>query len=386
MSKPKIIALYLPQFHQIPENDKFWGKGFTDWKLVKEAQPLFENHQQPNQPLNDNYYDLSEEKNIEWQCNLAKEYEIYGFGVYHYWFNDNQNLLTKPAEFLRDNKSIDTKYFLIWDNGNWIRSWSNAGGNDWSPILDQNIKSSNESSILIEYKLGAENNWKKHYDYVRNHFFSPNYEKINNKPIFGIIHFDNDIHKMCKYWNELARKDGFDGIHFVCQNKYFLKRPEEINYDLFFYNYQPHYSSWYKLPFAKRAYNGILRRLKIKNRKKTEQQERLEEKIYFYSFRKIWKNILKNAKRNNRKDIYFGAFVGYDDTPRRGNKRSRVILQSNPADLYKYLKKLIKISSQKNKDYIFLTAWNEWSEGAFIEPDKKNKFSYLEAVRKAINS
>ena len=95
MNKPKIIALYLPQFHCIPENDLFWGKGFTDWVSVKKAKPLFEGHNQPVVPLNKNYYDLSVKESVEWQAKLAKEYGIYGFGIYHYWFNNDKNLLTK---------------------------------------------------------------------------------------------------------------------------------------------------------------------------------------------------------------------------------------------------------------------------------------------------
>ena len=105
--KPKILAMYLPQYHQIPENDAFWGKGFTDWISVRNAKPLFEGHQQPKVPLNDNYYDLSEKSNIAWQAHIAKEYGISGFGIYHYWFNSEKNLLTRPAEIIHENEDID---------------------------------------------------------------------------------------------------------------------------------------------------------------------------------------------------------------------------------------------------------------------------------------
>ena len=113
---PKIIALYLPQFHQIPENDKFWGEGFTDWVTVKNAKPLFPGHNQPRKPLHDNYYDLSKKESIKWQADLANEYGIYGFGIYHYWFNNEQNLLSKPSEIIRDNDDININYCFVWDN------------------------------------------------------------------------------------------------------------------------------------------------------------------------------------------------------------------------------------------------------------------------------
>lgn len=102
-SKTKIIAMYLPQYHCIPENDEFWGKGFTDWVTVKKAEPLFVGHDQPRVPLGNNYYDLSLKDNIVWQAKLAKQYGIDGFGIYHYWFNNDKNILTKPAEIILEN-------------------------------------------------------------------------------------------------------------------------------------------------------------------------------------------------------------------------------------------------------------------------------------------
>lgn len=172
----KLFALYLPQFHQIPENDKFWGKGFTDWVSVKNAKPIFDGHNQPKVPLNENYYDLSNEECVEWQAKLAYDHGIYGFAVYHYWFNNKQNILTRPAEILRDSKIVNVKYFYIWDNNNWKRSWSNVKGNDWAPSAENSNKTG--PSILIPYILGEENDWENHYNYLRKHFKSDNYEKM----------------------------------------------------------------------------------------------------------------------------------------------------------------------------------------------------------------
>ena len=135
--KTKLIAWYLPQYHCIPENNVFWGEGFTDWVTVKKARPLFKGHQQPKTPLNNNYYDLSIKENVTWQAKLAKDYGIYGFGIYHYWFNNEKNLLTKPLEIIYNNKEIDIHYFMAWDNANWKRSWSAIEGNSWAPIKKQ---------------------------------------------------------------------------------------------------------------------------------------------------------------------------------------------------------------------------------------------------------
>lgn len=371
MSKPKVIAFYLPQFHQIPENDKFWGEGFTDWVLVKKAIPLFKGHQQPNVPLNNNYYDLSEKKDVEWQCNLAYENGIHGFGVYHYWFNDETNLLTKPAEIMRDNQNIKTKYFFIWDNCNWKRTWSEASGNDWSPIMDneQNVKQ-NENPLLIEYNLGDKENWKEHYNYLKPHFMSKNYEKKGNKPLFGIINYNEDILKMCEYWNQLAMKDGFDGIHFIYKYNKRNSISQKVNFDLSYYLYEPHNSAWGSSKFIKRIKSLIHRMTKGIN------------SIYTYKYSSVWRSLIRFAKLNKISNLFYCGFVGYDDTPRRGKKRSRVIKNKNTQDFRKYFTRLYNISKQKGKDYLFLTAWNEWTEGAYLEPDKSNKFEYLNEIKK----
>ena len=108
--KTKLIAWYLPQYHCIPENDEFWGEGFTDWVTVKKAKPLFKGHQQPRIPLNRKYYDLSFKENVVWQAKLAKEYGIYGFGIYHYWFKDGRRALEKPEQNLLAWKDIDMPF------------------------------------------------------------------------------------------------------------------------------------------------------------------------------------------------------------------------------------------------------------------------------------
>ena len=120
----KPLALYLPQFHTFPENDEWWGKGYTEWTAVRKAKPLFEGHRQPRIPQNENYYDLDNDgvKTLRWQADLAKKYGIYGFCFYQYWFNSKQ-LMEKPMETLRDNPDIDMNYCVCWANESWTRTW-----------------------------------------------------------------------------------------------------------------------------------------------------------------------------------------------------------------------------------------------------------------------
>ena len=372
INNPKIFAMYLPQFHCIPENDEFWGKGFTDWVTVKNAKPLYEGHYQPRVPLNSNYYDLSIAENVKWQAELAKSHGVSGFGVYHYWFNNEKNLLTKPAEIMRDTPNLGVKYFYVWDNCLWKRSWSNLQeGNDWAPVTDDNLSKKSGPEVLIPYILGGKADWENHYNYLRSHFLSENYEKKDNMPLFGIFHFSEDIVEMCEYWNELAKADGFDGIYFIIKSSDYKVYPSMFCR----YNYEPHHSAWEPKLFMK-IVNKLLRILHISIPS--------HNGIMFYDYDKVWKSLLKYASNHKEANLIHGAFVGYDDSPRRGSNKSKIVINQTPEKFSKYLKQLIEISRKQDKNYIFLTAWNEWGEGAYLEPDTVDGLSYLEAVKKAV--
>lgn len=365
MDKPKIIALYLPQYHRIPENDKFWGEGFTDWVTVKKAKPLFEGHNQPRFPLNDNYYDLSQKENVAWQAKLAKEYGIYGFGIYHYWFNNEQNLLTKPAEIIRDNDDIDINYCFVWDNSNWIRSWSsfNVKGNDWAPTAEKGEKHKGPQ-ILVNYILGGEKDWENHYRYVATHFKEDKYIKIDGKPVFRILNSGSEIYKMCEYWDNLAKKDGFEGMYFI-----FNSRKLEGNCKYMSYNYEPvavaNLSFWVKV---KKCFRKIFKGDIVK-----------------WNYDKVWHEILDKARNCNDKTKFYGSFVEFDDTPRRGRFWGRVVMGSTPEKFGKYFAEMVEICQAQDKEFLFLSAWNEWGETMCLEPDTTNGYGYLESVKRALS-
>lgn len=365
--KTKLIAWYLPQYHCIPENNVFWGEGFTDWVTVKKARPLFKGHQQPKTPLNNNYYDLSIKENVTWQAKLAKDYGIYGFGIYHYWFNNEKNLLTKPLEIIYNNKEIDIHYFMAWDNANWKRSWSAIEGNSWAPIADNDQKTSKESGILIPYILGNESDWKNHYNHLLPYFKDKRYIKVDNKPMFTILQYDESIEKMCRYWYTLAQKDGFCGIYFIFKNKrWFVWGDDAIRF-----NYEPHYNGWLNPTIWERKIEKIRKNL------------HLPIKNNYYSYDTIWRRIIKNAKETTKNE-YLGAFVGYDDSPRR-SIRGKIVKGASPYKFKKYLSQLLRISNNQGKEFIFITAWNEWGEGAFLEPDTINKYDYLAVIKELAN-
>lgn len=372
--KCKIIAMYLPQYHCIPENDKFWGKGFTDWVTVKKAKPLFEGHDEPRVPLDNNYYDLSDKENVAWQARLAKDAGIYGFGVYHYWFNNNTNILIKPAEIIRDNDDVDINYFLVWDNGNWKRSWSNVSGNAWSPLADGNeIKKGPE--ILIPYILGEEKDWENHYNYLKSHFKKEKYIKVDNKPVFIIFNYSDDIVRMSDYWDMLAKNDGFAGMHIIYRNMRSggMSNKSIIPQGRYVFNYEPSHNGWINTSFFERITRKLLKKVGL--------YQPPTAKLHILDYDKIWKTILRKAKSENKNGyIYHGAFVEFDDTPRRGHNGGRAVVGATPDKFKSYISELLRISEIQNKPFVFLTAWNEWGEGAYLEPDVKRGYTYLKSL------
>ncbi len=364
--RTKIFAMYLPQYHEIPENSEFWGEGFTDWVGVKKASPLYKGHIEPREPESGYYYDLSKKEDVAWQVSLAKEYGIDGFGIYHYWFNDEKNLLTKPAEIILNNRELDLPFFFAWDNGSWKRTWSKiSGGNDWAPLQDKEQKKDGPV-ILIPYELGGEKEWENHFNWLLPFFKDSRYEKPDNKPLFLIYNYSSDLLPMVEFWNDLAVKNGFNGIRVIFRHDKLKNIPAELEK----FNYEPQFSGWNS--FYRRLKNKIYKTMGI-------------TKTKIYSYDKIWKKILRGAKKYGKDDILSGAFVSYDDTPRRGENAS-IVKGDTPSKFENYLKRLADISKENGKEYIFLTAWNEWGEGAKLEPDKTFGREYLAAVKRVKES
>lgn len=357
-----ITAMYLPQYHEIAENNQFWGKGFTDWTTVKSAKKYCKYHHQPKVPLDENYYDLSDEKNIAWQANLAYENGIDAFCFYHYWFSSKRNILTKPAELYLKNKSLPLKYCFGWDNAPWKRSWSTQYGNAWTPIMDSKVDHDGRE-ILLDFEYEDETAWKKHFEWLSPFFEDSRYLKIDNKPVFLILnYYKTDIlRKMIRYWNKIALGSGFSGMYII--GRFSGKNEGLFNADFL---YQPIYSGFQRASLLKKADNG----LKLFSKKLP----------LVYDYQATWKNIIRQSEKLGKKDVFYGAFVNYDDTPRRGEK-GKLYKNVDISLFRKYFKQLLSLSVKYNKKLVFLTAWNEWGEGAYLEPDTESGDSFLKAVR-----
>ena len=368
MIDTKIFAAYLPQYHETEDNNKFWGQGFTDWVGVKKATPLFDDHYQPRVPLGQDYYDLLDPTVIKRQAALAREYGIDGFNIYHYWFKDGKQELERPAELLLADKSIDIEYFFTWDNGAWRRTWGNVKGNDWAPAFDQNYAVEKGQAILVPFAYGDESQWTYHFNYLLPFFQDKRYLKLDNKPVFMFISHSEleTLSAMVSCWDRLARETGFAGIYWSTKKKnFFGKKIFDSVFD-----YEPETSAWGKRRALDKRLSSIL---KIKTK-------RDEPVKYQYPYEKVWKRIINNAKRNIDKEIV-GSFVRYDDTPRRG-KEAMIIRNENPEAFESYFEILYRMCCKHDKPILLLTAWNEWGEGAYLEPDERDKYRYLEAIKK----
>lgn len=377
----KIIAFYLPQFHSFPENDKWWGKNFTEWTNTKKSVPQFEGHYQPREPQNDYYYNLLEPEAMKWQIDLAKEYGVYGFCFYHYWFKDGKKLMEKPIENFLQDKSLDQKFCLCWANEPWTRAWD-GGTRD----------------VIMQQEYGEKNEWEKHFEYLFDFFNDSRYISVNGKPLLVIYRPEiiPCLDEMLEFWNQLAIAKGLPGICYMAQGTTF-NSDTKVNKSKFEYSimYEPGYTQaqftvrngagylikeFIRSP--KLCFNVEWQKLKmvVSNKLKVKKNSM---KMNILDYDLFWKEILNRKVPEN--NMMPGAFVDWDNSARRGCNGSRVFVNASPQKFGQYMSKLIrKTRDEYKKDMIFITAWNEWAEGAYLEPDKKYGSQYLEAIKDAL--
>ncbi len=364
----KVIAFYLPQFHAIPENDKWWGKGFTEWVNVKKAKALFPNHYQPRVPLNDNYYNLLNPEVMKWQVELANKYGVYGFCFYHYWFS-GKKLLEKPVEDFLTRKDLDTHFCLCWANESWTNTWANGS-----------------ADIIMQQSYGGKIEWKQHFTYLLNYFNDDRYIKNDNKPLLIIYRPEliDCLEEMLSYWEDLARENGFDGIEYAYQNvSYYLSNKRNDNLFKYAIEYQPNWALALKnissLQRMKKAFLLFIEKnFNINLREKLQVLSKLKSLDYV----SLWNYILDTKPYTNYSVPC--AFTDWDNTPRKG-KRGLVVLNANPVDFEKFFLKLLhKAKEEYKQEMVFVFAWNEWAEGGYLEPDEKYGYGYLQAIKNSL--
>ena len=370
----KIITFYLPQFHTIPENDQWWGEGFTEWTNVRKAQPLFEGHDQPRIPLDGEYCLLDDDVKIR-QANLAKEYGVFGFCYYHYWFKDGRKLLEKPAEQMLANKEINLPFCFSWANENWSKNWD--GGN---------------REVIMQQDYGDQKDWEQHFQYLLPFFKDERYITVDGKPLFVIYKPDQiiDLYQMTTYWRKRAVEEGLPGLCLAFQ---FPTYYSDMYYrdDIFDYRigFEPVYarniasmkpgtSKKAKL-FRKYLGEEALSAYRKKRFSNTAGGYTKPQYLAMYFYDEIWEKILTAPWTS---EFLPGGFVDWDNTPR--NKHGLVHAGFSIEKFQSYMTRLVQRAKKENKPMIFINAWNEWGEGAFLEPDKKYKYKKLEAIKNSL--
>ncbi len=357
----RIMCLYLPQYHEFPENNEWWGEGYTEWTAVKRALPLYKGHKQPRVPLHGRYYDLVKqgEETWRWQAALAKEYGIYGFSIYQYWFQGRQ-LMEQPMELLLAHPEIDIRYNICWANETWTRTWYDLA-----------------EEILMKQDYGTEADWRVHFAYLLPFFQDERYVKVDGKPVFQIYRtFDIAcLEEMLDCFRRWAVEAGFPGLYIVSGKTAGQQEQRKELVDAYYY-FEPGYTLKHDFSKVKEfRYNlSVLTKTVLNSFKKKKLLER--------SIPGDW-IVERIAERSYADDEFPGLIPDWDNTPRRSYK-GLVYKNTNPVKFEQVLRKLKEQVRGRDADFVLINAWNEWGEGAMLEPDETRKYAYLEAVQRVM--
>ena len=352
--KVKAIAFYLPQFHRIPENDKWWGKGFTEWTNTRKTKPRFAGHYQPREPHKDiGYYDLTNIETLKKQALLAKQHGIYGFCFYYYWFSGIR-LLEKPLDLLLEHQEIDINFCLCWANENWTRVWD---GLDKEVLMQQDYTNDDPYNFIID---------------IKKYINDKRYIKIKGKPVILIYNPGRipNVKNVLISWRKYAIESGIGEISiFVCRTfgntPYNLNIADVVDGEVEFppnglTNFQP---------------NIIYLNGKTAN---------------LFNYKEIVNYIINLIKNNNIKvdllPIYRTCLLEWDNAARKED--GWTTFSNFSLELfYDWVNSIINEAQTKylkEDSFIFINAWNEWAEGTYLEPDKKHGYANINTLSKAI--
>lgn len=360
-SKPntdaKLIAYYLPQFHPILENDEWWGPGFTEWTNVAQALPYFKDHYQPHVPGEFGYYDLRLPEVREAQANLAKEYGIYGFCYYYYWF-EGRRLLERPLQEVFESGRPDFPFCICWANENWSRRWDGS-----------------ENEILVQQV----HNEKTDMDFILDViplFKDPRYIKVNGAPlliVYRVSLFPESV-QTAELWRRVCRDQGIPNIHLCMAETFGLSEPRRYGFDSSV-QFPPH-----------NMITGLFPQDSLSPGEENDRIQDLPENFngHIYDFDKVVTD--QAAKELPAYKRFPGVMTAWDNTARKKNN-GMLFIHSSPEAYEFWLRCAIDRAQQslpEGERFVFINAWNEWAEGAHLEPDLKHGRGYLEATRRAL--
>lgn len=346
-SRVRVLAFFLPQFHPIPENDEWWGRGFTEWTSVTTARPWFEDHRQPQLPSDLGFYDLRLPEVRAQQAALAREHGISGFCYYYYSFG-GRRLLSRPLDEILATGEPDFPFCLCWANENWTRRWD---GQDDQVLIAQEHTPENDARFIDE---------------VLPALLDPRYVRRSGEPLLLVYRPDllADPERTARIWRERARRAGLPGLH-LC-GVWRQDDPRELGFDALV-EFPPHH-------FPHRRITPDVPGI----------AEGFEGEVFDYRAGVAAVEPL----RDRGFPVYRGVMPGWDNTPRRGG-HARVFAGATPEIYGRWLERMVRESAARPRpgdQFVFVNAWNEWAEGAALEPSRALGRAYLEATRQAVRA
>ncbi len=356
---PRIIAFYLPQYHPTPDNDKWWGKGFTEWTNVGKAKPLFRGHYQPKVPADLGYYDLRIPEVREEQAKYAKEAGIEGFCYYHYWFGNGKQELEMPFKEVVRTQKPDFPFCLCWANESWHSKFWNNEGSVYS------------KKLLIEQRYFGQKDNIEHFFSLLPAFKDSRYMTYNGKLIF-MIYKPFDFPKVSDFmsdWRKLAKDNKISGFHFIAHidSEQDIEKAKSLGFDAVNI-----VRLWH--PFVKRS---MFVRMKQKVMKVLFGIPKM------LSYKDSYRHFI--GDESLREDVYPTIIPNWDHSPRSG-KNGYVLNGCTPELFGKHLDDVFQQGVHKpdNVNIVFLKSWNEWGEGNYMEPDLKWGKQYIEMLNKKL--
>jgi lipopolysaccharide biosynthesis protein len=344
----KTLCFYLPQFHPIPENSEWWGEGFTEWTNVRPAVAQFEGHYQPHVPIELGYYDLRDTEAQRAQIELAKLYGIGGFCFYYYWFGGTRLLETPLQNYLRD-KSLDLPFCLCWANENWSRRWD---GLDSEILIAQNYSAQDDLAFIAQVAL-----------YLRD----PRYIRIAGKPLL-LVYRPNllpSASETARRWRDWCRNNGIGEIHLAYTQSFEQCDPRIYGFDSAV-EFPPNNSN---IPDV----TDLVAPLK----------DDFKAKVY------DWRALVERSASYKKPEykLFRSVCPSWDNTARRKNAGS-ILVNSSPHLYQQWLSNALGDTMDRFQEpderLVFINAWNEWAEGAHLEPDERYGYAYLDATRMAL--
>jgi len=352
-ARATLIAYYLPQFHPIPENDAWWGKGFTEWTNVARARPLFRGHYQPHVPADLGFYDLRVHETRVQQAELARQYGIGAFCYYHYWFN-GRKLLQRPLEEVIRLGEPDFPFCVCWANESWKGKWHGS-----------------PTSTLIEQIYGGAADTDAHFRYLAAAFADHRYLRVDGKPFFVIYKPKDLSNEVTDHWRELAVKEGLGGLYLVAV----------VEFCDMAWDFKAH-------GFDALAPLTIDRCLLVEQSpKRWWLKQRIRKMMgwpeQLYDYAEIRSHLY--TPEASSEVVIPCAIPNWDNTP-RARRQGRVLIDSTPGLFREHLEAVVRQVEHKSPGHrlAFIKSWNEWAEGNYLEPDLKFGRQYLEAVRDVV--